>query len=295
MKFFTVHDFMVKELSLSGNELMIYALIYSFCQNYGTFFGSRRYIGESVGASISSINRSLKRLLEKGYIASMPMKSNNGSVCYICTDAKRTTQSKPRAPNGNTSCTEPRNLADILLDQLSFDPVAVKISVAEEQARYDAEEDRYELLEQLLPEKLYNKCTILEGECVPPESFGDLVKERTDSGVSNRNRGCSESEHNNKDYNNQLSSHSLSCAREKPKRLYDPKHHFRRYGSAGNVIMTELQYKHLLTLVDGKCLSDYIERLDDYYSENVEAVPRSCYKILLRWIKEDSALIIESE
>lgn len=58
---------MVSELGLSGTELLVYALVYSFSRT-GYFNGSRSYIAKRTGASLRSVDRALHSLVDKGYI-----------------------------------------------------------------------------------------------------------------------------------------------------------------------------------------------------------------------------------
>ena len=64
-----VYDFMVGCLGLSGNELLVFAAIYSFGKGTeGEFFGTRAYLSQRIGASVRSITRSIGMLMEKGLL-----------------------------------------------------------------------------------------------------------------------------------------------------------------------------------------------------------------------------------
>ena len=68
-KYVVIHSFMVDELGLKGNELMIFAIIYGFSQDGESYFkGSLAYLMEWTGASKVTVIKSLKSLVEKGYI-----------------------------------------------------------------------------------------------------------------------------------------------------------------------------------------------------------------------------------
>ncbi len=57
-----VHDFML-ELGLSSNELLVYALIYSFTKGaIGVFYGSQEYVANVVGISRRTVARIYKKL-----------------------------------------------------------------------------------------------------------------------------------------------------------------------------------------------------------------------------------------
>ena len=72
--YFSVHSFMTDELSLSGAELLIYALIYSFSDTEEGFHGSQEYISQRTGICKRTVRYTLsalvkKRLLEKNAVA----------------------------------------------------------------------------------------------------------------------------------------------------------------------------------------------------------------------------------
>lgn len=64
-----IQAFMVNELHLSGNELIIYAVIYGFSQDGDSWFtGSRSYLAEWCQASKSTVSRNLEKLCQQGLI-----------------------------------------------------------------------------------------------------------------------------------------------------------------------------------------------------------------------------------
>ena len=67
--FFVIHGWMLNQLELKGNELLIYALIYGFSQDgESKFRGSLAYISDFAGCSKSTCSSALNSLVEKGYI-----------------------------------------------------------------------------------------------------------------------------------------------------------------------------------------------------------------------------------
>ena len=67
--YFVIQGFMVEELKLKGNELMIYAIIYGFSQAKGNHFtGSLQYLADWTRSTKQGVIKNLKSLLEKGYI-----------------------------------------------------------------------------------------------------------------------------------------------------------------------------------------------------------------------------------
>lgn len=64
-----IQAFMVNELHLSGNELVIYACIYGFSQDGESWFtGSRSYLASWCQASKSTVSRNLEKLCNAGLI-----------------------------------------------------------------------------------------------------------------------------------------------------------------------------------------------------------------------------------
>lgn len=67
--YITIQGWMRKELGLSGNELLAYALVYGFSQDSeSTFRGSLSYVAEWLGCSKQTAITTLRKLVEKGFI-----------------------------------------------------------------------------------------------------------------------------------------------------------------------------------------------------------------------------------
>ena len=64
-----IQAFMVRQLELKGNELIVYALIYGYSQaEENRYTGSLQYIAEWLSSSKQTVINTLKSLLEKGLI-----------------------------------------------------------------------------------------------------------------------------------------------------------------------------------------------------------------------------------
>ena len=74
----------MRALGLSGNDLMVFALIYGFSQNgQGCFYGSISYICETCGISKRTTLRILQDLTQKGFIIKKEIYENGvKSVSY---------------------------------------------------------------------------------------------------------------------------------------------------------------------------------------------------------------------
>ena len=83
--FITIAGWMRTRLNLTGNELIIYACIYGFCQNgEGKYEGSLNYLSDAVGVTKENVRLILKRLIEKGLLIKIDKVYNGVKFCnYI--------------------------------------------------------------------------------------------------------------------------------------------------------------------------------------------------------------------
>lgn len=64
-----IQSWMLTELGLKGNELIVYATVYGFTQDGGHwFYGTKGYLAEWCGATKVTVGSCLKSLVEKGYL-----------------------------------------------------------------------------------------------------------------------------------------------------------------------------------------------------------------------------------
>ena len=74
--YITIMDWMVDSLNLSGNELVIYAIIHGFSQDgQSDFHGSIEYLSKHSGACIRSVNTILDKLVKKQLLVKKETKS----------------------------------------------------------------------------------------------------------------------------------------------------------------------------------------------------------------------------
>lgn len=78
--FFLIHKFMLRDLALSGGELLVFAFLYSFFKSHGSYYGSREYIAESTGLTTRSVTTAIKSLKEKELIEKG--ESEDGGTIY---------------------------------------------------------------------------------------------------------------------------------------------------------------------------------------------------------------------
>ncbi len=80
--YINIQGWMVSEIGLSGNELLVYAIIYGFSQDgEGEFTGSLRYLMDWTGASKNTVMRALVSLEEKGLISKQKITTNGVALC----------------------------------------------------------------------------------------------------------------------------------------------------------------------------------------------------------------------
>ena len=78
--YYTVCGWMLNRLHLTGNDLIVYALIYSFSQDgESEFKGSLSYIQGFTGLSKRTIQNILDRLVVSGYIKKQERNSVSGT------------------------------------------------------------------------------------------------------------------------------------------------------------------------------------------------------------------------
>ena len=76
MAYYVIHDFMYEDLKLGGTDLLVFSAIHSF----GEYTGGLAYLCKITGArSINTIQSSLKRLVDNGYIIKTKLSLNRVS------------------------------------------------------------------------------------------------------------------------------------------------------------------------------------------------------------------------
>ncbi len=80
--YFNIHAWMVNKLNLSGNELLVYAVIYSFTENgVGEYMGTQKYLMEFTGVeSNKTLYRLINKLIKNGYIVEVSHNRADGNA-----------------------------------------------------------------------------------------------------------------------------------------------------------------------------------------------------------------------
>lgn len=80
--YIVIQGWMIKELGLKGNELLIYAIIYGFSQIEGTkFSGSLQYLADWCNSTRRGIQKALKNLCDKKLIIKEEKNINGIKLC----------------------------------------------------------------------------------------------------------------------------------------------------------------------------------------------------------------------
>ena len=90
-----IQGWMRNKLELKGNDLIVYAIIYSFSQDgESKFEGSLQYLADWCGATKQGIQKNLKNLLEAGLIKKETKKSSKGNLVSYYTTKFHTDETK---------------------------------------------------------------------------------------------------------------------------------------------------------------------------------------------------------
>lgn len=80
--FIVVHGWMINDLQLKGNELLVYSCIFSFSQDGENWFtGSVQYLADWCNTSRQTVHNVLKSLISKGLILKHERYINNVKFC----------------------------------------------------------------------------------------------------------------------------------------------------------------------------------------------------------------------
>ena len=81
--FVVIRGFMVNELKLKGNDLLVYAIIYGVTQDGENWFeGSRQYLAQWCNSSVNGISKNLVTLVERGLIEKRTVEIDKVKFCH---------------------------------------------------------------------------------------------------------------------------------------------------------------------------------------------------------------------
>lgn len=80
--YITILGWMVSELGLKGNNLLIYAIVYGFSQSQDmSYSGSRQYLAEWTNSTVQGVSKCLKKLTDDGLLQKKEKIINNIKFC----------------------------------------------------------------------------------------------------------------------------------------------------------------------------------------------------------------------
>ena len=150
--YIVIQSFMVSDLGLKGNELLIYAIIFGFSQTTGqAFHGSLSYLESWTNSTRPTVVASLKSLVEKGLLEKEEQTINGVKRCnyYVINNStdgeeapqgvvknfnggsKKTLQGVVKNFNGGSKKTLPNNIIYNIVDNI------VDNNIVENAEKYD--------------------------------------------------------------------------------------------------------------------------------------------------------------
>ena len=106
-----IQGWYINELKLKGNELMVYSIIYGFCQDgESRFTGSLQYLADWTNSTKQGVMKVLKSLVEKKLIIKSEKFINNVKFCEykinddVLTDAHKIKKDEKPSPSLNARC-----------------------------------------------------------------------------------------------------------------------------------------------------------------------------------------------
>ena len=254
---YPVRDFMRTRLGLSGTALLIYAMIYCFtAYGSGSFWGSRAYIAERVGVSLSSVDRALKRLLLSGYIIKsddrhLSFKTSvyiaNLGILRGCAEAQKAPE-ETRAPGENPKASEKgeRTEKEIAATEIKD----INMPGAKEINTPVAKEINMPLIKEKRPH-LQECRELLKGRVPNAKEFLNAVLEK-------------------------YRKSQLDCAKN--------------YGTWTEIILTPRQFDYLTGRWGDDAVCHYIDKLEYYIINNPNRNVRGYFATLNRWLDEDMSI-----
>jgi DNA-binding Lrp family transcriptional regulator len=93
--YINIQGWMITELGLSGNELILYALIYGFSQDGESVFSSgQKYLASALNVSVDTVQNLLKKLIEKELILKIDATYNNVKFYHYKTNLRDDRETK---------------------------------------------------------------------------------------------------------------------------------------------------------------------------------------------------------
>lgn len=106
--YLVIQGFMINDLHLKGNELLIYAIIYGFSQMEGQYFtGSQQYLADWTNSTTRGVRKVLASLVDKGLLEKRDKTINKVKYCeYKALIPESTEQSSAGTEQSSAGGTE---------------------------------------------------------------------------------------------------------------------------------------------------------------------------------------------
>ena len=260
-----IEEFMQDVLELSGAELMVYAVMYSFCKLSGSFYAAVCYLASRVRVSERAVQYALGRLIKRGYIKRCGKHEMYGTFIYECTPIE-VIKAEKAAANEALLANEPTSTE-------ASEPSVPEVRERSEAVAHAEKKKAPPTFEEWKAE--YYAYYIAEGlgekmSGPPPMSYSqwqaayDAYYGGTPDAIA-RERALRDTD-----------ASALDGAR------------FMHFGIEGVVRLTDVQYEALCESIGEEMAELYILRLEDYILNHPHFRSHSHYKTILKWIKEDA-------
>lgn len=141
--YITIQGWMINELNLKGNELIIYASIYGFSQTENQVFsGSLQYLADWTNSTKQGVMKNLKSLVEKGYIVKNEKIINSVKFCeYYATEfntlLNKVDQGMQQSSTEGMQQSLPNNIDNISSNNKKENKKDIKKKEKKEETHYD--------------------------------------------------------------------------------------------------------------------------------------------------------------
>ena len=248
--FIVIQGWMITQLGLKGNELIIYATIYGFSQATGQVYtGSHQYLADWINSTKQTVINTLKSLISKGYLQKTEKLINNVKFCEY----------RAIVPDYTKNTPDP-------CDEKSL-PVVKNSGVHDlpEVKKFDGGSQNF------LPNNIADNIDIYNTPYNPPStsSQGDYSPAEKSAGdTPTAEKPCAE---------------NPDVVTAEPERKQKPQKH--RYGRYNNVLLTDEEYSMLQAEFPSD-YSDRIERLSEYIESKGEKY-KSHLATIRSWARRD--------
>ena len=101
---YNFQGWMIEDMELYGNELIIYSILNSVCQTPGaSYYGSKKYLGKFVGSTRTAI-RVLNNLIDKGYVKKRVVNGRKTEYIAIVKDKNESSKKEESEKISMTNC-----------------------------------------------------------------------------------------------------------------------------------------------------------------------------------------------